>query len=80
VAASIARRHVSLQGAATGVLSIVMYWVDDDLMNSATSPVWYLMITTVLTIPCAMLGRLPAWPKVFAENDTAYGGSTLPIP
>jgi hypothetical protein len=79
VAASIARRYALLHGAATGVLSLAMYWLMLGLMGSGT-PAWYHAIVTVLTIPCAALGGYLRSRKPFTETGSTHGGSAPPIP
>jgi peptidoglycan/LPS O-acetylase OafA/YrhL len=83
VAAYIAHRDIVAHGAATGLLSITMFWLLElllSLMDGLTSPSWYDLAATLLAIPCATLGGYLRGRKRDHEIGSTYGGAALPIP
>jgi hypothetical protein len=78
VAANVARRDEVAHGVATGLLSIVMYWLLTRSLSGGTSPAWYDLAATLLTIPCAALGGYLSSRKRSREIGPAQGDSPLP--
>jgi putative membrane protein (TIGR04086 family) len=82
MAANIARRDAVAHGAVTGLLFITMYWLLElllSVMDDLTSPAWYHLLATILTIPCATLGGYLRGRK--RDHTIGSGhGSAAPIP
>jgi hypothetical protein len=80
VAAGIARRDEVPHGAATGLLSVAMYWLVIRSLSGAASSAWYDLVATVLAIPCATLGGYLRGRKHMRDLGTARNIAAPPIP